>query len=115
MISATPESLRCSIRECRAVRKPSSRILEAGLQAITDAGFGNEQTRIIGISLDFLPQLAHQNPQILDVFPLVPGPDILQQLVVRDHESDMRSQNVHEPIFFSSQPYLFLVERDRPT
>ena len=58
---------------------------KAGLKAIADTRLSHEKARVIGISFDFLPQLADENSQVLDVISLVAAPDLLEQLVVRHH------------------------------
>ena len=83
---------------------------KAGLKAIADTRLGHEKARVIGIGLDFLPQLANENSQVLDVIPLVAAPDILEQLVVRHHKADMRRQNMEQAILFSGQSDLGLVQ-----
>src|ERR1700726_4787367 len=83
---------------------------KAGLKAIADTRLGNEKARVIGIGFDFLPQLANENSQVLDIISLVTAPNLPEQLVVRHHEADMRRQNMEQAIFFLSQSDLALVE-----
>jgi hypothetical protein len=52
-------------------------VFETGLKTIADAGFGHEKARAVWIAFDFLAQLAHEDAQVLDVVPLIAGPDIL--------------------------------------
>src|SRR5450756_388826 len=68
--------------------------LETGLKAIADARFGDEKAGMIRVGLDFLPQFADENAQVLNVVTLVAGPYFLEQLIVRHHEADMRRQNM---------------------
>ena len=75
--------------------------LKAGLKAIANTRLGHEKTRVVGIGLDFLPQLANENSQVLDIVSLIAAPNILEQLVMRHHEADMRGQNVEQAILFS--------------
>ena len=81
-----------------------------GLKAIADTRLGHEKVRVIGIGFDFLPQFANENAQILDIVSLVTAPDILEQLIVRHHQADMRGEDVKQTIFLSRQPDLALVE-----
>ena len=43
-------------------------------------------SRLRWIGLDLVPELAHQDPQILGIMDLVRTPDVLEQLLMRDHE-----------------------------
>ena len=84
-----------------------------GLKAIADTRLGHEKVRVIGIGFDFLPQFANEDSQVLEVFSLLAGPDLLEQLVVRHDKADMRCQDMQQAILFSGQSDLAFVERHR--
>ena len=88
--------------------------LEPALQPVTDPGFGNQEARVIGIGFDLLPQLPHENSQILNVLMLIPGPDLLEQLIVRHHQADMHRKDMQQAILLARQPNQVLVQRNRP-
>src|ERR1700746_1849925 len=87
-------------------------VFKARLKPIADAGFGHKKPRAVGIGFDLLSQLANENSQGLDVVALASAPDILEQLVVSHHQTDMRRQNMKQAIFLSGQLYPLLVQGD---
>ncbi len=69
---------------------------------------------MIGIGLDDLPKVANENPQILDVLSHTAAPDLLQQLVVRDHQADMGREHVQKTVLLAGQLDLVVVEQHGP-
>src|SRR5260370_12882480 len=85
--------------------------LKAGLKAVADTRLGHQEARAIGISFDFLPELANEDSQTLNIFPLVAAPYVLEQLVVRHHKADMRRQDMQQAVLLSGQSDRVRVER----
>src|ERR1700751_986834 len=81
-------------------------------QPIADTGLGDEKARMIRVGFDLLPQLAHEDAQVLNVVALIASPDLLEQLVVRDDEADMHRQDMEQAILLAPQPDGNLVEGD---
>jgi hypothetical protein len=42
--------------------------LPVGHEPVADARLGGQDLRVVGVSLELLTQLAHVDPQVLDVF-----------------------------------------------
>ena len=77
------------------------------IEPITDAGFADDQQRLGGIGFDLLPQLAHQDTQILNVAGTRP-PNVADQLLMGDDESDVGRKPMEQGIFPVSYTHLTL-------
>src|ERR1700722_12725862 len=69
-----------------------SRFLRLRQQAVADARLGDQEARHHPVGFYFLPELAHQHPQILHIFDMGRAPDFFQQLLMRHHLAGMRDQ-----------------------
>ena len=58
-----------------------------GEEAVADAELGQEDARLRGVGLNLLPQLAHEDAQIVGVLQVRRAPDLLEQELVGDHVS----------------------------
>src|SRR5262249_28010091 len=53
-------------------------------EPIPDPRFGGDVFGVIGIDLQFLPQISHEYPKVLNLLAIIRPPNRLQQLTVRD-------------------------------
>src|SRR5579863_9204091 len=58
------------------------RNLFAGLEAVSNPGFGNDVARRGGVGLEFLAELAHEDAKVFDLLGVLPAPDRRQKRAV---------------------------------
>src|SRR5204863_8953666 len=68
-------------------------------EPISDTEFGQQDARLGRIDLDLLPQLAHEDAQIMRVVQVRRAPDLLEQELVGDDVSRVLRQELQQPIF----------------
>ena len=76
------------------------------LQAISDARLGLEKFWLVGIILEFLPQLGDINPEVMGVFLRVRPPKFPQNLLMRDHPIAMDRKIPQQIVLFGRQFHL---------
>ncbi len=63
--------------------------------------------------LDLLPQLAHEDAEVMRVVDVDRAPDFFQQVLVRDHVAGVLRQHLEQPVFLRRQRQALVVEQHR--
>src|SRR5262249_56417755 len=95
-----------------SIPEPLGGLLVGRPQPVTDAGFGHQVVRPLGIRLDLAPQLAHVDAQILRVGWLVP--ELVQQELVRHNLARMLHQQAEQIVLLGRELHLLVVDPDDP-
>lgn len=89
----------CIVRQGEFVFREHQRIDEA----IAYMGIGEEVPGLGGIVRDFLPQLAHEGSQVLDLFAVVRSPDGGEELGVGDGATGMTHEVVQNLVLLAGE------------
>ncbi len=94
------ESLGLRTSGARGTRPPR-RPLE--LEAIADAGFGQDVAGLGGVRFEFLPQVSHVDADIVIALDVTRSPDFAEQVTMRQHLARVAEQQGQEPVFDGRQ------------
>jgi hypothetical protein len=83
------------------------------IEPIAHTRLADDQQRVRRINFDLLPQLTHEDSEVLNVA-RVTTPSLLDQLLMRHHESGMGRKRMKERILLSCQLHAPSVQRHHP-
>ena len=73
---------------------------------IPDPRFGQQMRRLRGLRFDFLPELIHNDAQMVDLITVIRTPDRLEQLAMRNDFVGMRDQISQQIEFLGRETHL---------
>src|SRR5207302_7869204 len=79
-------------------------------QAVADAELGQKDARLGRVLLDFLPQLAHEDAQIMGVMHVRRSPHLLEEILVGHDIAGVLGEDLQKPVFLRRQRDLAAVE-----
>ena len=80
-------------------------------QPITDSQFGQQNAWPGWIDLNLFAQFAHDNAQIMRVIEVRTTPNLLHDLLTRDHLAGVLRENLPHQIFLRTKDKVFAVNR----